>query len=109
MRRHTKAPRKRGGRKHRKRLVTLSEPVAANEVYLDKVAVARRLGVKPKTVGQWANQGKLPAYRIGSYLRFKWAEVEQHLAATARVCPSTQTSNQPVPRSDETRLQRKEI
>jgi hypothetical protein len=32
-----------------------------------------------------ANDGRLPAYRIGIYLRFKWAEVEQHLAATCKV------------------------
>jgi excisionase family DNA binding protein len=57
----------------------------ACEGYLDKVAVAKRLGVKPKTVGEWANQGRLPAYRLGPYLRFKWAEVEAHLAATCRV------------------------
>lgn len=61
--------------------------IAASETYLDKAAVAKRLGVKPKTVGEWANQGKLPAYRLGPYLRFKWAEVEQHLAATCRCVP----------------------
>jgi excisionase family DNA binding protein len=58
---------------------------AANEAFLDKTAVADRLGVRPRTVGEWANQGKLPAYRIGNSLRFKWAEVEAHLAATCRV------------------------
>ncbi len=67
------------------RIVTLSDPVAAADGYLDKVAVARRLGVKPKTVGEWAKQGKLPAYRLGPYLRFKWAEVEAHLAATCQL------------------------
>ena len=59
--------------------------IAVSEGYLDKVGVAKRLGVKPKTVAEWANQGKLPAYRVGTYLRFKWAEVEEHLAATSRV------------------------
>lgn len=56
-----------------------------SNVYLTKGEVAKRLGVKPKTVGEWANQGRLPAYRLGPYLRFKWAEVEAHLAATCRV------------------------
>jgi len=59
--------------------------VPAGEVFLTKEAVAKRLGVKPKTVSNWANEGRLPAYRIGVYLRFKWAEVEQHLAAACRV------------------------
>ena len=62
----------------------------SSEGYLDKVAIAQRLGVKPRTVAEWANQGKLPAYRIGSYLRFKWAEVEQHLAAACRVAKEEQ-------------------
>lgn len=65
-----------------------SDAVVAGEGYLDKVAVAQRLGVKPKTVGAWAKQGRLPAYRLGPYLRFKWAEVEAHLAATCRMCGS---------------------
>jgi len=59
--------------------------VPAGEVFLTKEAVAKRLGVKPKTVSNWANEGRLPAYRIGVYLRFKWAEVEQHLATSCRV------------------------
>ncbi len=64
-----------------------SEP---SEAYLNKVAVATRLGVKPKTVAEWANRGKLPAYRLGPYLRFKWAEVEERLAATCRVAKEEQ-------------------
>ena len=55
------------------------------EGYLDKMAVAKRLGVKPKTVSAWARQGRLPAYRVGDYLRFSWPEIEQHLAASCRV------------------------
>src|SRR3990172_6191924 len=78
---------RRGDRHERKRIVTLSDSVAVGEASLDKVAVAKRLGVKPKTVAEWANQGKLPAYRIGPYLRFKWVEVEQHLAAACRCVP----------------------
>ena len=74
------------------RIVTLSDPVAAADGYLDKVAVAQRLGMKPRTVGEWANQGKLPAYRVGPYLRFKWAEVEVHVAATCRCVPQGPTS-----------------
>ena len=60
--------------------------VAAIEGYLDKVAVAKRLGLRPRTVGEWAKQGKLPAYRVGACLRFKWAEVENYLDDTCRVC-----------------------
>lgn len=59
--------------------------IPAGEVYLTKEAVAKRLGLKPKTVSDWANAGKLPAYHLGRYLRFKWVEIDQHLAATSRV------------------------
>jgi excisionase family DNA binding protein len=65
--------------------VSPSDAEKASDAFLDKVGVAKRLGVKPKTVGAWARNGKIPAYRIGRRLRFKWAEVEQRLAATCRV------------------------
>ena len=68
-----------------KKFLTPTEPIPAGEVYLTKEAVAKRLGVKPKTVSDWANAGKLPAYRVGVYLRFKWAEIEAHLTATCKV------------------------
>ena len=55
------------------------------ERLLDKFGVANRLAVKPNTVSMWANKGRLPAYRIGAYLRFKWSEVEGWLAETSRV------------------------
>ena len=61
---------------------------AGGEGYVDKVAVALRLGVSPRTVSEWANEGKLPAYRIGRWLRFKWPEVEEHMADKFRVCRS---------------------
>ncbi len=53
--------------------------------YLDQREVARRLGLKPRTVGNWAREQKLPAYRFGRLLRFKWDEVESALAANFRV------------------------
>jgi len=57
----------------------------AGEALLDKVAIARRLGVKPRTISDWVTQGRLPAYRLGPYLRFKWSDVEAHLDRTCRV------------------------
>ena len=60
-------------------------PTPIAEGFMDKRAVAERLGVRPRTVGEWAKQGKIPAYRIGNYLRFKWAEIESHLAQSCRV------------------------
>jgi excisionase family DNA binding protein len=54
-------------------------------LFIHKEDVAKRLGVTPRTVGIWAAQDKLPAYRFGRFLRFKWAEVEQALAKNFRV------------------------
>ena len=59
--------------------------IPAGEGYLDKVAVAKRLGLRPRTVAQWARQGRLPWYRFGRYLRFSWEEVQVRLAETCRV------------------------
>jgi len=67
------------------RPVTPSELGVATEGYLDKKAVARLLGVVPRTVNDWVKEGKIPGYRIGNRFRFKWAEVEQHLAAKCRL------------------------
>ena len=59
--------------------------VPAGEQLLDAKGLGKRLKLSPRTVSAMANDGRLPAYRIGIYLRFKWAEVEQHLAATCKV------------------------
>lgn len=53
-------------------------------LFIDKREVAKRLGLRPRTIAVWALQGKIPAYRFGRYLRFKWDEVEQALAANFR-------------------------
>jgi excisionase family DNA binding protein len=58
--------------------------IPAGELLLDPKGVGQRLKLSPRTVSEMANDGRLPAYRIGIYLRFKWAEVEAHLAATCR-------------------------
>ena len=82
---NTKEQRKRAGRVHKPAGVQMTDAPLGNEGFLDKAAVAHRLGVRPRTVGEWAKQGKIPAYRIGNYLRFKWAEIENHLSQTCRV------------------------
>ena len=66
----------------------MKRPVAIpmpEERWLNVNDVAVRLGIKPRTVALWARQGRLPAYKVGRYLRFKWEEIESALAATCRV------------------------
>lgn len=56
------------------------------EPYIRKGEVARRLGIKPRTTDQWMKDGKLVYLKVGRSVRFKWSEVEAHLAQTCRVC-----------------------
>jgi excisionase family DNA binding protein len=60
-------------------------PETGGALFMDKREVARRLGLKPRTIGVWALQQKIPAFRFGRFVRFKWDEVEQALAANFRV------------------------
>lgn len=60
-------------------------PPDCRERLLNTREVAARLLVQPRTVADWARNGRLPAYRLGRLIRFKWDEVERALAATCRV------------------------
>ena len=53
--------------------------IPAGEQLLDPKEVGKRLKLSPRTVSEMANDGRLPAYRVGIYLRFKWAEIENSL------------------------------
>ena len=60
-------------------------PPNSPERWMNCRDVAARLLVQPRTVGDWARTGRLPAYRLGRLLRFRWEEVERALAATCRL------------------------
>lgn len=62
------------------------------ERWLNVNDVAVRLGIKPRTAALWARQGRLPAYRVGRYLRFRWEEIESAMAATCRVQPKREVA-----------------
>ena len=47
----------------------------------------RAIGVLPDTVGRWYREGRLPGYRMGRRLKFKWSEIERQLAQTRRFGP----------------------
>ena len=68
-----------------KKLLTPTEPIPAGEQLLDPKGVGQRLKLSPRTVSEMANDGRLPAYRIGIYLRFKWADIEQFITANCKV------------------------
>jgi excisionase family DNA binding protein len=60
---------------------------------LDANDVGKRLKLSPRTVADMANEGRLPAYRIGVSLRFKWADIEQFITANCRVGSLPETGN----------------
>lgn len=55
------------------------------EPYIDKREVSKRLRMQPRTVDAWMRRGLLPYYKLGRVVRFKWSEVEVHLAEQCRV------------------------
>ena len=59
--------------------------IPEEQPYLDKKTVGRLLMLSPRTVSEMANEGRLPAYRIGIYLRFKWVDVDQFITANCKV------------------------
>ena len=68
---------------------TLSPALAAcpvAEPFIDKPEGGKRLGMRPRTVDDWMKRGLLPYYKVGRSVRFKWSDVEAHLAANCRVC-----------------------
>jgi predicted DNA-binding transcriptional regulator AlpA len=48
-------------------------------------AKARRLGKTLRTVDNWMSRGRLPYYKIGRSVEFRWSEAQHHLAQTTRV------------------------
>jgi len=49
------------------------------EEFIDGRELAKRLGISARTVEKWMRCGKLPYYKLGKIVRFKWSEVNVHL------------------------------
>ena len=59
--------------------------VSADATYLSPGQAARMLGVSPKTVNRWANEGRIPcAVTLGGHRRFR-ADVIRAVAASMGV------------------------
>lgn len=56
-----------------------------DEPFIDKAEVCRRLHMRARTVDTWMKNGRLVYYKMGKLVRFKWSEIEAHLAKTCRV------------------------
>jgi excisionase family DNA binding protein len=55
------------------------------EPYIDKVEVARRLGVQVRTIDNWMRQGKIVYFKIGRAVKFKWSDVDSFMRDRFRV------------------------
>ncbi len=50
-----------------------------SEALLTAREVAERLGFAPGTVVDWFEAGKIPGFKVGGRLRFRWSEIESWL------------------------------
>jgi excisionase family DNA binding protein len=57
-------------------------------VWLNTAETSRRLGVTPRTLYRFIDEGQLPAYRFGRVIRLKEEEVEQFIDR-CRIAPGT--------------------
>src|SRR5664279_3146532 len=62
--------------------------------WLNTAETARRLGVTPRTLYRFIDEGQLPAYRFGRVIRLKETEVEEFIER-CRTPPATLVSRYP--------------
>ena len=55
------------------------------EAFINKAEVGRRLHIQARTIDDWMKRGLLPYYKVGRSVRFRWTEVQRHLAETCRI------------------------
>ena len=56
--------------------------------WMSTAEAARRLGITPRTLYRFIDEGQLPAYRFGRVIRLKAAEVDSFIDA-CRIEPGT--------------------
>jgi excisionase family DNA binding protein len=63
--------------------------MALDEVHwMSTAEAARRLGITPRTLYRFIDEGQLPAYRFGRVIRLKAAEVDSFIES-CRIEPGT--------------------
>ena len=53
--------------------------VAEDITWLSTAAAARRLGITPRTLYRFIDEGDVPAYRFGRVIRLKQSDVDQYI------------------------------
>ena len=67
--------------------------------WLSTAEAARRLGITPRTLYRFIDEGQLPAYRFGRVIRLKEQEVDSFIE-TCRIQPGTLEHLYPEPVGD---------
>ncbi len=70
--------------------------MSAEIEWLSTAESARRLGITPRTLYRFIDQGELPAYRFGRVIRLKATEVDEFIEAS-RVQPGDLANLYPEP------------
>jgi excisionase family DNA binding protein len=68
--------------------VRYGPPVASEITWLSTAAAAKRLGITPRTLYRFIDQGDIPAYRFGRVIRLKQNEVDAFIESS-RIEPGT--------------------
>jgi excisionase family DNA binding protein len=62
----------------------LPSTASADEI-LSKPEVANRLRISTRTLDQWMRLGRVPFFKIGKTVRFRWVDVIANLQQNCRV------------------------
>ena len=58
---------------------------ASTDEILEKPQTAERLKVSTRTLDEWMRAGRVPYFKIGKSVRFRWPDVLAHLQHNNRV------------------------
>jgi excisionase family DNA binding protein len=58
---------------------------ASTDEILEKPQTAERLKVSTRTLDEWMRAGRVPYFKIGKSVRFRWPDVLAHLQHNNRI------------------------
>ena len=74
---------------------TVTQVSTADIEWLNTAETAKRLGVTPRTLYRFIDDGQLPAYRFGRVIRLKESEVAEFIER-CRIVPGSLVGGDPV-------------
>ncbi len=70
-------------------------------IWLSTAGAAERIGITPRTLYRFIDQGEVPAYRFGRVIRLKQTEVDDFIEGS-RIAPGTLEHLYPEPAHNDT-------